>query len=88
MRAVSRKAAAHLHALRDEQHLAALDAVRHHAADQGEQKDRDAAEEGIEAEQKGELESFRTSQLCAAICIQVPMLEVQAPIHIRRKSRY
>src|ERR1700723_3984302 len=24
----------------------------------------------------------------ATICIQVPMLEVQAPIHIRRKSRY
>ena len=44
---------AHLHALRDEQHLAALDAVGHHAADQGEQKDRDAAEEGIEAEQEG-----------------------------------
>src|ERR1700678_327384 len=24
----------------------------------------------------------------ATICIQVPMLEVQAPIHIKRKSRY
>ena len=29
-----------------------------------------------------------TSQLCARICIQVPMLEVQAPNHITRKSGY
>ena len=27
------------------------------------------------------------SQPCASNCIQVPMAEVQAPIHIRRKSR-
>ena len=36
---------------------------------------------------KGEPEMDSTSQLCATFCIQVPMLEVQAPIHIRRKSR-
>src|SRR5215469_7984340 len=28
------------------------------------------------------------SQPWATICIQVPMLEVQAPTHMRRKSRY
>src|SRR3974390_3321391 len=28
------------------------------------------------------------SQPCATVCIQVPMLEVQAPIHMRRKARY
>src|ERR1035437_7035940 len=48
-----KKGGAHLPALREQQHLAALDAVGHYAADQGEQKDRDAAEEGIQAEQKG-----------------------------------
>src|SRR5688500_1639804 len=30
----------------------------------------------------------RTSQLCATFCIHVPMLEVKAPIHSTRKSRY
>jgi len=38
--------------------------------------------------QKGEPESCKTSQLCAMICIQVPMAEVHAPIHMMRKSRY
>ena len=32
--------------------------------------------------------SERTSQFCATICIHVPMLEVQAPVHWTRKSRY
>src|SRR5215472_9988673 len=36
----------------------------------------------------GELEMLSTSQLCARFCIHVPMLEVHAPIHINRKSRY
>src|SRR5215470_17526439 len=36
----------------------------------------------------GELVSETTSQFCATICIHVPMLEVQAPIHCTRKSRY
>ena len=31
---------------------------------------------------------MRTSQFCATICIHVPMLEVQAPNHCTRKSRY
>jgi hypothetical protein len=38
--------------------------------------------------QNGEPESCKTSQLCARICIQVPMLDVHAPIHMTRKSRY
>src|SRR6267378_1693357 len=33
-------------------------------------------------------DSVRTSQFCATICIHVPMLEVHAPIHWTRKSRY
>ena len=32
--------------------------------------------------------SERTSQFCATICIHVPMLDVQAPNHWTRKSRY
>jgi len=32
--------------------------------------------------------SDSTSQFCATICIHVPMLEVQAPNHCTRKSRY
>src|SRR2546425_11519789 len=36
----------------------------------------------------GELVSETTSQFCATICIHVPMLDVQAPIHWTRKSRY
>src|SRR5438552_19173110 len=35
-----------------------------------------------------ELVSETTSQFCATICIHVPMLEVQAPNHCTRKSRY
>ena len=34
-----------------------------------------------------ELVSETMSQFCATICIHVPMLEVQAPIHCTRKSR-
>ena len=37
--------------------------------------------------QNGEPPSTSTSQLCASFCIHVPMLDVQAPDHIRRKSR-
>src|SRR6185436_4071717 len=36
----------------------------------------------------GECVSDRTSQFCATICIHVPMLEVHAPNHCTRKSRY
>jgi len=36
---------------------------------------------------KGELVSCKTSQACAKVCIKVPMLEVQAPNHMMRKSR-
>ena len=32
--------------------------------------------------------SETTSQFCATICIHVPMLDVQAPNHCTRKSRY
>src|SRR5207237_8910840 len=35
-----------------------------------------------------EFVSDSTSQFCATICIHVPMLEVQAPNHCTRKSRY
>src|SRR5690349_24374123 len=35
-----------------------------------------------------ELVSETTSQFCATICIHVPMLEVHAPNHCTRKSRY
>src|SRR5215831_3594229 len=34
------------------------------------------------------LVSETMSQFCATICIHVPTLEVQAPIHWTRKSRY
>src|SRR5271155_3781797 len=37
---------------------------------------------------KGDLESCKTSQACAKVCIRVPMLEVHAPNHMMRKSRY
>ena len=37
--------------------------------------------------QKGEPPSSKTSQLWASFCIHVPMLEVQAPDHMSRKSR-
>jgi len=37
---------------------------------------------------KGDLESSKTSQACAKVCIKLPMLEVHAPNHIMRKSRY
>ena len=40
---VSRNGAGHLHVLRAEQHVAAIDAVGDDAADQREQEDRDAA---------------------------------------------
>ena len=53
MRRVSRKAAPICTHWEIEQHLAALDAVGNHAADQGKQKNGDTAEEGIEAEQEG-----------------------------------
>src|SRR5438128_10692361 len=35
-----------------------------------------------------EFVSDQTSQFCATICIHVPMLDVQAPNHCTRKSRY
>ena len=35
----------------------------------------------------GDLEISRTSHACARFCIQVPMLEMQAPTNISRKSR-
>ena len=34
-----------------------------------------------------DLDMSKTSQACASCCIQVPMLDVQAPIHRMRKSR-
>ena len=37
---------------------------------------------------KGDLVSCRTTQACAKVCINVPMLEVHAPNHMMRKSRY
>src|ERR1700741_19511 len=37
---------------------------------------------------KGDCESSSTSQFCASCCIHVPMLEVHAPNHNNRKSRY
>ena len=67
--------------------LAAVHAVGDHAAHQREQEDGDLAQEGVEAQQEGEPEIVSTSQLWATFCIQVPMLEVQAPNHISRKSR-
>ncbi len=42
----------HLDILRAEQHAAALHAVRHHAAEQGEEEDRDAAEKLVEPQQE------------------------------------
>ena len=36
----------------------------------------------------GDFEISNTSQLWASFCIHVPMLDVQAPIHISRKTRY
>ena len=44
--------APHLHVLRDEQNLPALDAVGHHAPDQREQEDGNAAEKLIQSEQE------------------------------------
>ncbi len=43
---------------------------------------------GSKDSRKGLWLIFQISQPCASICIQVPMAEVQAPIHISRKSRY
>ena len=80
--------AAHLHVLRADQHVPAVHAVGDHAADQREQEDRDIAEERIEPEQKGRLARSRRPASLGHFCIHVPMLEVQAPIHMRRKSRY
>ncbi len=37
---------------------------------------------------KAECVSDSTSQFCATICIHVPMLDVHAPNHCTRKSRY
>jgi hypothetical protein len=73
---------AHLHALRDQQYFAPLDTVRYHAADQRKQKDRDAAEEGIETQQEGGVGELQHQPALRRD------LDVQAPIHIRRKSRY
>ena len=42
----------HLHVLRGQQNLAPLDPVGHHAADQREQKDRDAAQKLVQRQQK------------------------------------
>ena len=44
--------AGHLHLLRAEQYPPPLDAVGHHAADQGKQEDGNAAQELIERQQK------------------------------------
>ena len=70
------------------QRAPAIVAVGEHAADEREQDDRQLLQEGVEAEEeRRSVVSETTSQFCATICIHVPMLEVQAPIHWTRKSR-
>ena len=46
------RGARHLNVLRCQQHLAPLDSVGHHSADQGEEKNRNAAEKLIECQQE------------------------------------
>ena len=52
---VSSAGARHLHILRAEQNLPPLHAVGHHAADQREQEDGNAAEKLIQRQQKGRM---------------------------------
>ena len=71
-----------------EQRPPAVVAVGEHAADEREQHDRQLLQERVEPEEERRRWSARaTSQFCATICIHVPMLDVQAPIHCTRKSR-
>ena len=43
---------------------------------------------GSRPSRNGEWLSFQMSQPWATICIQVPMADRHAPVHMRRKSRY
>ena len=71
-----------------EQRPPAIVAIGEDAADEREQDDRQLLQERVEAEEERRSSvSETTSQFCATICIHVPMLEVQAPIHCTRKSR-
>ena len=88
-RSAAGKRAGHLHVLRAEQQFCGGRAVRDHAAQQGKQHDGDLAEKSVQAEK--ESRPWRACIDQPALrqrCIQVPMVEVQAPIHINRKSRY
>ena len=73
-----------------EERASAVVAISEHAADEREQDDRQLLQKRVESEEERRLESEAsetTSQFCATICIHVPMLDVQAPIHWTRKSR-
>jgi len=64
--------------------VAALEAVGKHAAHEREEKDGSRLQDGVKDSRKGLWLIFQISQLCVSNCIQVPMAEVKAPIHIRR----
>ena len=66
----------------------AVEPIGEHAADEREEHDRELLEKSVEAEENAEPVSERMSQFCAVSCVQVPTLDVQAPIHWTRKSRW
>ena len=78
----------HLDVLRRQQRPPAIVAIGEHAADEREQDDRQLLQERVEAEvERPSPVSERTSQFCATICIQVPMLERAGAESTARGSR-
>ena len=75
--------------LRGHQREPAIVAIGDDAADEREEHDRQLLQERVEAEDKTPTAvSDSTSQFSARLCIQVPMLEAQAPNQSTRKSRW
>ena len=85
-----RERRAHLDVLRHEQQLPAIVAIGDDAADQREEQDRQLRRETNRGRGRTPTTvpvSVSTSQFCATFCIQVPMVEVNAPNQRTRKSR-
>jgi hypothetical protein len=80
----------HLHVLRRQQQPSSIVAIGDDAADEREKQDRQLTEKRIEAEEERRRGTamVSTSQFCATDCIQVPMVDVNAPNQSTRKSRY
>jgi len=67
------------------QRAAAIVAIGQHAANQREEHDRQLLQKGVETEERSSRRSADcTIQFWAADCVQVPMLDVQAPNHCTR----